>query len=308
MNVILNTILGKIQEVLKPFTFMVLLIFLLNACSTNENKTKPVISVSILPQKYFVEKIAGDNFEINVLIPPGASPATYDPTPVQIVELANSKIYFKIGHIEFEKNWLDKISDEYPQLNVVDCSTGIELMENQYYDNDHGHQHGFIEPHTWMSPKNVRSIANIIYEALVALNYDQKSYYLKNFNQFISEIDSLDKELSLQLNEIKCRDFIIYHPALTYFAEAYNLNQVSIETEGKSPSAFHIKEIIDLAKSRNIKIVFIQKQFDEERAKTIAIEIGGEVRPIDPLDYNWQDQLRVIAQTFVQVSDTEKNE
>ena len=231
-----------------PFKLLVFLVLLLNACAINTIETKPVISVSILPQKYFVEKIAGDNFKINVLIPPGASPATYDPTPAQIVELAKSKIYFKIGHIEFEKNWLDKISIEYPELNIIDNSVGIDLLENKDSGSDHDHHHGFIEPHTWMSPQNANIIASSIYEALLKLDKENESFYTNNYHLFISEIDSLNRRLSMQLQDIPSRSFIIYHPALTYFAEAYNLNQIPIEKEGKSPSAFHIKQIIDVAK------------------------------------------------------------
>jgi zinc transport system substrate-binding protein len=303
MNVIIKQ---KVFANLSDITLYLLvfpLIFMLIACTINTNKTKPVISVSIIPQKYFVEKIAGDNFDINVLIPPGASPATYDPTPAQIIELTKSKIYFKIGHIEFEKNWLDNISLEYPQLNIIDNSIGIDLLENKY--SDHGHHHGFIEPHTWMKPENVKIIANSIYEAILKLDKENETFYTNNFNLFISEIDSLHRMLFLQLQDVQSRSFIIYHPALTYFAEAYNLHQTSIETEGKNPSAFHIKQIIDTAKSRNIKIVFIQKQFNQEKAKTIAHEIGGSVIPIDPLDYNWHDQLLSISKALVLASNTQ---
>lgn len=303
MNVIIKQ---KVFAILSDITLYLLvfpLIFLLTSCTINTNKTKPVISVSIIPQKYFVEKIAGDNFDINVLIPPGASPATYDLTPAQIIEMTKSKIYFKIGHIEFEKNWLDNISLEYPQLNIIDNSIGIDLLENG--NNDNGHHHGFIEPHTWMKPENVKIIANSIYEAILKLDKENETFYTNNFNLFISEIDSLHRKLFLQLQDVQSRNFIIYHPALTYFAEAYNLHQISIETEGKNPSAFHIKQIIDTAKSRNIKIVFIQKQFNQEKAKTIAHEIGGSVIPIDPLDYNWHDQLLSISKALVLASNTQ---
>lgn len=289
---------NKLVALIKPFLFLAILISLLNACSNNIKSNKPIISVSILPQKYFVEKIAGDHFDINVLIPPGSSPATYDPTPAQIVELAKSQVYFKIGYIEFEKNWLDKFSGQYPKLNIIDNSKGIKLIENKYYDEDHGHHHGFIEPHTWMSPDNAKVIANSIYEALLKQDISNEAFYTKNYEQFISEIEELNQDISKQLHDIKSRSFIIYHPALTYFAKTYNLQQFPIELEGKNPSAFHIKQIIDTAKSQNIKIVFIQKQFDQEKAKTIAHEIGGTVIPIDPLDYNWADQLLTISAAF----------
>lgn len=296
----------RYQHAVRSFTFLAVLFFLLNACTNKTDHSKAVISVSILPQKYFVEQIAGDHFDINVLIPPGASPASYDPTPSQIVELANSQIYFKIGYIEFEKNWLDKISGEYPQLNIIDNSAGLDLIENQEYDQDHGHHHGFIEPHTWMSPENVKVIAKSIYEALLKFDKQNESFYTENYNRFILEIESLNLNISKQLQGIPSRSFIIYHPALTYFAKSYKLQQLPIEIEGKNPSAYHIKQIIDTAISQNIQIVFIQKQFDQEKAKIIASEINGRVIPIDPLDYNWPDQLLTITNAFVPVTETIK--
>lgn len=304
MNVTIKLNIIPIYRKCFSFGKLAFLIFLLNACVMNTDKNKPIISVSILPQKYFVEKIAGDHFEINVLIPPGASPASYDPSPAQIVELAESEVYFKIGHIEFEKNWLDKISTEYPSLKIIDNSIGVSLLENQHYDSNHGHHHGFIEPHTWMSPENVKIVAKSIYEAILKLDSANKSFYTNNYLFFLAEIDSLNQLLSQQLQDIPSRSFIIYHPALTYFAEAYNLNQITIETEGKSPSAFHIKQIIDAAKSQHVKIVFIQKQFDQDKAKTIAQEIDGTVIPIDPLDYDWYNQLLFISNAFIRTPKT----
>lgn len=298
MVVIKHSQKNKLIAHIKPLLLLVIFMSLLNACSNSIKSDKPIISVSILPQKYFVEKIAGDHFEINVLIPPGSSPATYDPTPAQIVELAKSQVYFKIGHIEFEKNWLDKFSGQYPKLYIVDNSKGIRLIENKYYHEDHGHHHGFVEPHIWMCPDNAKLIAKSIYEALLKLDASNQASFTNNYKQFLSEIEELNQDISKQLQNAKSRSFIIYHPALTYFANTYNLQQLPIEVEGKNPSAFHIKQIIDTAKSRNIKIVFIQKQFDQEKAKTIAHEIGGTVIQIDPLDYNWADQLLTISAAF----------
>jgi zinc transport system substrate-binding protein len=185
---------------------------------------------------------------------------------------------------------------------------GIDLIENEHDNPDIGHHHGFIEPHTWMSPANVKIIANSMYTTILNLDIANESIYTHNYNKFISEIDTLNSKLYKQFQKIKSRSFIIYHPALTYFAEAYNLKQIPIEIDGKNPSAFHIKQIIDTARSQNIKIVFIQKQFDQEKARTIAHEIGGYVIPIDPLDYNWYDQLLTISETLLNDSNTERNE
>jgi len=286
-----NTIFQKLN-----FRCIAIIIIFAMANSCNPPTTitnKPVISVSILPQKYFTEKIAGDKFEINVLIPPGASPASYDPTPNQLIQLADSKIYFKIGYIEFEKNWIDKFISEYPELAIIDTSNGLDLMENE---NSHSHHyHGWIEPHIWMSPENVKNIALNIYQAIIKIDKKNISYYKSNYNEFISEIEALNKSITSMFEKINTKRFIIYHPALTYYAADFGLEQISIEIEGKNPSANYIKQIIDIAKKEQIKAVLVQKQFDITKAETIAKEIEGQVIPIDPLDYNWPNQLLEIS-------------
>lgn len=274
---------------LKTFSFFFLILFIAGCAQKKQTNEKPVITVSILPQKYFAEQIVGDNFNINVMVPPGASPASYEPTPKQMVDLAKSSIYFKIGYIGFELNWINSMEADFPKVKFIDTSEGIEFAESE--ENHGDHKHHRIEPHIWMSPKNVKIISANILQTIIQKDPDNADFYNSNFNIFMEEIDSLDVNIEKKLKNIKSRDFIIYHPALTYYALDYDLDQFALEINGKEPSVKQMKELINLARERDIKIIFVQKQFNQGEAKTLAKEINGKVVPMDPLDYNWDTQI-----------------
>lgn len=291
---------------MKILKFIVLFIFILSACKspkTEKINEKDTITVSILPQKYFVEKIAGDHFNINVMIPPGASPVTYEPTPVQMKELSNSFVYFKIGYIEFEKSWMGKITSINPQMQVIDISKNVNLIKpKQEHDADNNHeehQHYGVDPHIWTSPKEVKNQVELIYNFLAKEKSKYKNEFENNYNAFIQEIDSLDNYLTKALSPYKNQRFLIFHPALSYIARDYGLTQISIEIDGKEPTPANIMKIIDLAKKENIKIVFVQKQFSTHNAEVIARETNSKVVKIDPLDYNWLESIKFIANEIV---------
>lgn len=284
---------------------VILLVVVLSSCSTLTKDEENIdnIMVSVLPQKYFVEQIAGDRFNISVMIPPGASPVTYEPTPKQMKELTKSFAYFRIGHIEFEKSWMNKLIDINPKMNVVDISTNADLIKPEVeHDHDHaheGHHHHGVDPHIWTSPKEVKKQAEIIFNFLIKSKPDYKNEFLGNYEEFKQELDSLDTYLIKTLNPYKGRKFLIFHPALSYIARDYGLEQISIEIDGKEPTPANIQHIIDVAKEENIKIVFVQSQFSTHNAEVIANEINGRVVQIDPLDQNWIESTRYIADQIV---------
>jgi zinc transport system substrate-binding protein len=282
---------------------VLLFLFMVMACTQSGKQSgKPIITVSLLPQKYFVEKIAGDKFEVNVMVPPGASHENYDPAPAQIVGLANAVVYFRIGNIEFENTWIQKFSENYPNLQFVDLSENLDLIESA-----DEHHHGQPEPHTWMSPANVKKMAETIYETLAKRDIENKSFYASNYQQFLKELDSLSAMITMKFQNSKSTSFIIYHPALTYYARDFGLTQWAIEMEGKSPSVQHIKNLIDIARRENIKVVLVQKQFDSSKAETIANEIGGIVIGIDPLNENWFEEIESITNKLSEALSKEKN-
>lgn len=286
---------------MKKISFYILLLCLGVSCDSAPDKSnKPVISVSILPQQYFVEQLAGDLVEINVMIPPGASPATYEPSISQLGRLDRSILYMRIGHVGFERSWMDKISSVNPRMKIVDLSQGVGMIlegaeEAHSHDHAHGHVHEGGDPHIWMSAINTKIIARNIHHELLAMFPDQQEILTERYMQFLTSLDSLHLEIKRTLSGMENRRFMIYHPALSYFARDYNLEQFSLETEGKSPSPSHLKALSDLAQSMHIKKILVQDQFDRRNAEVLARETASEIITFDPLSLKWNEQMRHIA-------------
>jgi zinc transport system substrate-binding protein len=274
---------------LVPVLLLALCLPGLTGCRPPSEKGKKYVSVSILPEKYFVDRITGGDYEVNVLLPAGASHDSYEPTPAQMKKLAASDIFFKMGYLAFEQTWMDRFLSGYPGLKIVNLSSGIDLITGEDH-HDHGDTRG-IDPHTWMSPRCAGKMAAAIWEALSAVDPANKTKYRKNYDSFCAGIDSLDNYISTSLAGLSTREILIFHPALAYFARDYSLTQIAVEVEGKNPSPAHLAEIINTARDKGIKIIFIQKEFDAENARIIAREIDGKVVPIDPMTYKWKEQL-----------------
>lgn len=280
------------------------LLVVLGAFSCNnkphhQKQNQKTITVSILPQKYFIEKLVGDQFEINVMIPPGASPVTYEPTPIQMKELSASELYIRIGYIEFEKAWMKKLQDINPKMTIINQSENALLIEPEDHsenEDEHiGHHHYGVDPHIWTSPKEVKKQIAFLYNYFINNYPELKEEITNNYISFNGEIDSLDKYLNKELQTFQGRKFLIFHPALSYFARDYGLEQISIEIDGKEPTPSNIQDVIELAKREGIKVVFVQKQFSTHNAEVIANEINGRVVQIDPLSDNWNESIMKIA-------------
>lgn len=280
--------------------FLILLVVsILVACnSEKKQKAGDVITVSIIPQKTFVEKIAGDDFKVNVLIPRGSSPSAYTLLPSQLKEIANSAVWFRIGYIGFEYSWKDKIAEANKNMKVVDLSEGLDLIaESTEQHGDHVHMNG-IDPHIWLSPVLVKKMAKKIFDELCLLKPEKSAEYKGNYLRFVKEIDQLNIEIKNKLRAFEGRKFIVFHPSLTYFARDYGLVQYSLETDGKEPTPQHLGNVVDLAKNENIKVIYIQDEFDREHARVFAEEINGTIIQVRPLDSAWEENLREITQIF----------
>ncbi len=268
---------------------------LVAACKTNPvKKTDNLIAVSILPQKYFIDRISGNDFKVTILIPPGASPATYEPSPKQMREVTKATAYLRIGKIPFEQIWLPNLLNNTQNITVVDLSEGVTFIREQQQHGDHKHQGG-IEPHIWSSPVLAKTIAQNTYTILVKLKPENQQRYQQNFKKLLVDINQLIAECNT-LKQQKQKTFLIYHPALSYLAKDCGLQQIAIEKEGKEPSPAHLHELVKLAKQNQIKTIFIQQQFNNENAKTLANEIGAEIVVINPLSENWLTEMgRIIS-------------
>lgn len=243
------------------------------------------ITVSILPQQYFVERIGGEYVSVNVMVLPGESPATYEPKPEQITALSKAAAYVSTG-VPFENVWLDKIAAANSEMLMVDATRGIEKVGN--------------DPHIWLSPTLVKTQAQTIYEALAQLDSAHKGEYQANLDSFLADIDGLDADIRKTLGGVENKKFMVFHPAWGYFARDYGLEMIPIEVGGQEPSAAELAALITRAREEGIKVILAQPEFSIRDAETIASEIGGEVLLISALDPDWLDNLRHVADTFAE--------
>ena len=282
---------------------------------------KIIVAVTILPQAGFVEAIGGDKVEVVLMVPPGASPHTYEVTPDQMVKLSKAKMYAKVGSpVEFELAWMDKLIAVNEAMLVVDCSQGIQLLEmdehqcdhehehdqnceheqNHNHDPEHDHKHTGLDPHIWLSVKNAKVMVQNICDGLVQVDPANKAYYEKNCADYLEELRRLDSDIKDVLSGVKNRSFIVYHPAWGYFARDYNLIQIAVEQGGKEPDAAYIVRLIEEAKEHDIRVIFVSPQHSTSSAEVIAREIGGEVVIIEPLAKDFISNMWAIASAMKQ--------
>ena len=249
------------------------------------------VFVSIAPQKYFVERIGGDEVQVEVMVNPGESPATFNPNPKKMSQLANAKLYFSIG-VPFEKVWISRIKNIQPKLKVVPLNKKIYIAPSSHPQHDEG------DPHIWLSPPLVKIMAAEIEASLSRQRPEKSDFFKINYQTLIKEIDKLDQEIQQVFAKGKNRTFMVFHPAWTHFAKAYGLEQISIENQGKEPGPRALQRIINKGKKLNIKVIFVQKQFGLSVAKKIAKMIGATVKEMDPLTENYMDSMRNTAKAI----------
>lgn len=271
----------------------------LTSCRTTSSK-EPLISVTIEPQRYFVEQIAGETFQVNCLTPSGQSPETYDPTPQQLMNVGRSVAYFRIGYIGFEQAWMPRLEEQNPQMQVFDLSAGMELIENPETHEAEGHPHGAIDPHVWTSFGGARVIAANVRDALTALAPEHQSLYQQRYDSLMVDMAQTEAEVRQMLAPLRGTAFIIYHPALTYFAHEFGLTQLCIELDGKEPSPAQLATLIETAREQQVRVVFIQQEFDQKNAELIAEETGCRLVRINPLAYDWKEGLVQLAKALAE--------
>ena len=273
----------------------ILTLFICCACGhTPQQSEKPVITVTLEPLRYFTEAIAGDCFEVVSIVPKGSSPESYDPTPQQLVNLSKSQAYLRIGYIGFEQAWMKKLETNYPTMKVYDTSKGVELIrEEGHHHGDHYHEGG-VEPHIWNSTQNASVIADNIYAALCEMDADHQPEYKQRLDSLKQVIARTDADVRTLLANADST-FLIYHPALSYFARDYGLHQISIEEGGKEPSPATLKTLIETCRREGAQIIFVQQEFDQRNAQLIADELGIEIVPINPLSHDWAEEMLRVA-------------
>ncbi|MEA2088617.1 MAG: zinc ABC transporter substrate-binding protein [Patescibacteria group bacterium] len=264
------------------FILSIFILIFKNQKIETSKKEKINVMVSILPQIDFVKNIGKDKIDVCAMIPPGFSPATYEPSPNQLKKLSLANLYIRVGHIPFEKIQMEKIKRLNLKMKVIDSSNGIEIYEN--------------DPHIWMSPKMVKIQVKNICNALIKADFANRIFYKNNEKEYLARLDNLDIELKNAFSKMQGRKILVFHPAFGYLAREYGFEQIAVEIGGKEPGAKNLAHIINEAKKENIKIIFVQKQFSAKSAESIAKQINGKVVPLNPLAENYIENLRNIAE------------
>ena len=266
-----------------------------------EPPAKLGVVVTILPQAEFVEKVGGERVSVSVMVPPGASPHTYEPTPGQMAELAQAKMYAQVGSgVEFELAWMDRLAEANKAMLVVDCAQGIQLQETVTGSEEESDEHGALDPHIWMSPRNAQIMVQNIARGLIQIDPDNQAYYEQNRDAYLQELGQLNQDIASGLSGVENRVFMVYHPAFGYFAREYDLTMLPIEDEGKEPTPAGLAHLIDQAQESNIKVVFASPQFNPNSARVIADAIDGRVVLVDPLARDYLTNLRILQSEMMQ--------
>ena len=288
-------------------TGLLLVGFCIGACVLPVNATEKIqVAVSILPQVYFVEQIGGDLVDVLCMLPKGGMPHTYEPTAQQMKQLSQADMYVRTK-VDFENAWWEKMMTANPNMLVVDSTEGVELIgaaTHHHEEEGEDHEHHGRDPHVWLAPRLVKIQAENIYQGLIAVDPDHKDSYQAHKEHFLAELDNLDRKIQARLAHLRTRKFMIFHPAWSYFARDYDLEQIPIEVEGKEPSAKEMTALMKLAQKEQITVLFVQPQTSRRSVSTIAKQIGAKVEILDPLAANWKENIlhvtKVLSETLSQ--------
>jgi zinc transport system substrate-binding protein len=269
---------------------------------------------SVLPVQTFVEEVGGERVDARVMVLPGESPATYDPSPKQVAALARADLYVRVG-VPFEDAWMNRIRAANPAMAVLDLRDGLDLRAQEAHDHGddreghaHGHQHGpdraeAMDPHIWTSPLNVRKMTAAIRDQLTALDPAGRAHYARNQARFDAELQALHQWLKETLSPLENRAFLVYHPAWGYFADTYGLEQVPIERAGKEPGPRRLSALIEQAQEVGTRAIFVQPEFDQRIAEQIARSINGRVEVATPLAPDYVATLKRFAGILADADD-----
>ncbi len=271
-----------ISKLVRYVLLMVTAGTLFSCSSPKSSSDARIITVSIEPLRYFTQQIVGDSYEVVTMVPKGSSPETYEPTARQMTKLSESILYIKVGNLGFERTWMPRLEANAPHTTIVDASQGIGNNEDD-------------DPHTWMSTNNALVIARNIYHAVKHINAKDSTVYKRRLDSLCNVIKATNEYAMSLTSQAHCKAFVIYHPALTYFASDYGLEQIAVEEHGREPTAADLQRIISTARSKGVKTMFIQKEFANRNVDVIANAIGATKVEINPLGYDWEKEMKHIA-------------
>ncbi|MCK9167299.1 MAG: zinc ABC transporter substrate-binding protein [Bacteroidales bacterium] len=277
-------------------SLLVSVIFFFTGCagSGRQQSGKHILTTTVLPVAEFISELTGDDFIINTMVPEGMPPSVYEPTAEQLKSLGKTKLYFSLEALGFELTILRNISSDYPEMKIINITQGITPISGGH---KHGNKQG-IDPHMWMSPKQSVILIKNIYAALLKYYPENKEEFSANFMQIMKKMEEVDQYVQNAIEPVKGNSFLIYHPALSYYARDYDLVQIPIEIQGKEPSPDYLNALIGQAKQNQIQLMFIQRQFDVSFAHIVAEETGSRVIVFDPLSSAWSETIHQVTDAF----------
>ncbi|MGH8119067.1 MAG: metal ABC transporter solute-binding protein, Zn/Mn family [Gammaproteobacteria bacterium] len=278
-------------------TTLCLLAILAGVPSVRAEETIKVF-VSILPQKYFAERIGGARVQVESLVRPGFNAETYELSPRQVASLSVADVYFRIG-VPFESIWIKKISAVNPALKIIDCCH--ELMPAKHQSGkqqlDNPVMHAY-DAHVWTSPRNAMYIANLVVKTLIDMDPASREYYESNHTRLVQDVNDLDEFIRQELASLPNRYLVVAHPSWSHFADAYGLEQVALERHGTEIRPRELSELVEFARSNNIHTVYVEKQFSSAAARLLAAEIGAAIKELDPLAEDYISNMKNTAQAI----------
>lgn len=252
---------------------------------------KDLVTTSIIPNKFIIEKIARDFIFVNVMVPAGASVHSYEPKAQQMLNLSKSKIYFANG-VEFEEAWLPKFQSANKKLVIAHMDENVKKISTQHKGKE------VFDAHIWTDPENVKIQAQNVEKILSQFYPEKAGFFKENLANFEKEIDELDEEIREKLKDKKNRKFLIQHPSWTYFAARYNLEQLPLEFEGKEIKPALLAQLINLAKKENIKMLIVSPNFSQKNAEILARELSLKLVTLNELEENWLENMKEAGQAF----------
>lgn len=279
----------------KLLTLLLVALFA-TGCTPSKESHKPILSVSLLPQKYFLKHIVGDLAEVHVLVPYGNNPEYYDPTPRNIAKLQDSRGYFAIGTLPFEQQWINALPDSVAVINLAE-----RLPHDLIHGHEEGHEHTHIhgDPHYWTSLQGGKAMAEAILAATIEIFPEKEAELRANYESHLTpkfgEVEALAHEV---FEESDSCAFVIYHPSLSLFASEWGLTQLVIEENGLEPTPRHLVQLLETAKAMDTRAVLIQEEFDAKNAENIARQLGITPLTIQPLAEDWTAEMKRLIEVF----------
>ncbi len=252
-----------------------------------EPDARLVFAVSIPPQKAFIKAVCADLAEVLVLVPPGNSPANFEPDAKTMQKLASADLYFSIGVATEAANILPRLGD----LEVYDLAGAVaaKLPDRRLVS-------GSRDPHIWLSVARVRLIIQTIADQASRLDPANQTSYAANARDYLEQLDQLAVELDRLLLPQAGKTVFVYHPSFGYLTDDYGLTMLALEQDGKEATAQHLQQMVDLALAKGIDTIFSQAEIDSRQSRAFAEQVGARVLVLDPLAEDYLENMLVLAQ------------